>query len=91
MKIQSLMLVMLGAAAMYTSSVSAQATPQGVKVAEDKLSPGSTTDAAGQWLFKHADARNGDEKTEASTEPSGYSPGACRTCGFDLFPDGGPR
>lgn len=65
------MLLLVG---MCAATVSAQATPQGVKVAEDKLTPGTTINLTGQWLFKPTYALGQGEKPELSTEASGYNP-----------------
>ncbi|HEV2293454.1 MAG TPA: glycoside hydrolase family 2 TIM barrel-domain containing protein [Tepidisphaeraceae bacterium] len=60
--------------ALCTAAASAQATLAGVKLAEDKLTPGTTIDLTGQWLFKPTYALDDGEKPESSTEPSGYHP-----------------
>src|SRR5688572_16446190 len=71
-KISSLLMTLI-VAGLHTV-VSAQATPQGVKVAEDKLTPGTTIDLTGQWLFKPTYAIAQGEKPETSSESSGYNP-----------------
>jgi len=58
---------------MVCASTFGQASPQGVKIAEDKLAPGTSIDLTGQWLFKPAYALGDGEKPEASTESSGYN------------------
>src|SRR5688572_7033620 len=60
--------------ALHASVASAQATPQGMKVPADKLTPGTTIDLTGQWLFKPTYAVGKDEKPETSSETSGYNP-----------------
>ncbi|MGB7158524.1 MAG: glycoside hydrolase family 2 TIM barrel-domain containing protein [Tepidisphaeraceae bacterium] len=52
----------------------AQATPQGVSIAADKLAPGTTIDLTGQWLFKPTYALSNGEKPQDATESSGYNP-----------------
>ncbi len=79
MKIQNLLLLTLALAAMYTVSASAQATAAGVKLAEDKLTPGTTIDLTGQWLFKPTYAVAEGEKPEQPSNVvggggSGYGP-----------------
>src|SRR5688500_5848854 len=71
-KISSLLMTLF-IAGLHTVA-SAQATPQGVKVPEDKLTPGTTIDLTGQWLFKPTHALGEGEKPETSTETSGYNP-----------------
>lgn len=73
MKIQSLLLVIFAVIALYTVAASAQATPAGVKLAEDKLMPGTTIDLTGQWLFKPTYALVDGEKPEAASDASGYN------------------
>ena len=73
MKIASLIVASFALSALCASVVSAQTTPQGVTIAEDKLAPGTSIDLTGQWLFKPAYALGDGEKPEASTESSGYN------------------
>jgi beta-galactosidase len=71
-KISSLLMTLI-VAGLHTVA-SAQATPQGVKVADDKLTPGTTIDLTGQWPFKPTYALGQGEKPETSDETSGYNP-----------------
>ena len=72
MKISSLLMTLI-VAGLHTIA-SAQATPQGVEIAEDKLKAGTTIDLTGQWLFKPTYALGAGEKPETSSETSGYNP-----------------
>src|SRR5918993_1898313 len=59
--------------ALHASVASAQATRHGVKVPEDKLTPGTTIDLTGQWLFKPTYALGEGEKPQSSSDTSGYN------------------